>query len=213
MNPRARILVVEDHPLYREGLLQVLARMADDVACMPVGSPREALDRLKLGHDFDVVLSDWRLPQMDGIALLAEIGRGYPTIARVLYSGTDDPHLAAEAQRAGLMGYLPKTLTAEQLVAAVEQILQGEPWFPRSRPAACVLTARQTTILEQVAHGHGNKHIARTLGITERTVKFHLTLIFDRLGTSSRTEAVTRAAVQGLIRLPNTALPVGARPN
>lgn len=205
MNPRARILVVEDHPLYREGLLQVLARMADDVACVPVGSPREALDQLKLGHDFDVVLSDWRLPQMDGIALLAEIGRTHPTIARVLYSGTDDPHLAAEAQRAGLMGYLPKTLTADQLVAAVEQILLGEPWFPQNRPVSAVLTNRQTTILEQVAYGHGNKQIARTLGITERTVKFHLTLIFDRLGTSSRTEAVTRAAVQGLIRLPQTA--------
>jgi DNA-binding NarL/FixJ family response regulator len=205
MTQHARILLVEDHPLYREGLVQVLARLSEAVTSVPVGLPREALAHLRMDADFDMVIADWRLPQMDGIAFLAEVGRTQPAMARVLCSGSDDPLLATEAARAGLIGYLPKTLDAERMCSAIEQMLAGEPWFPADNALPRVLTARQTTILAEVARGHGNKQIARTLGITERTVKFHLTLIFDRLGTSSRTEAVTRAVVQGLIRLPDTA--------
>ena len=206
--PAARLLLVEDHPLYRDGLLGLLQRRAPQLQCRVAETAAEALQVLRARPDIDLVLADLRLPgALDGLALLARVGEAHPTVARVLVSGSDDPHLPAQARRAGLMGYLPKALDPALWELALARILSGEPWFPReAQPAAeAGPTGRQAVILERLAEGRTNKAIASELGITERTVKYHLGEIYGRLGAANRAEAVARASTRGWIRLPPAA--------
>lgn len=203
MLPPARALIVEDHPLYRDGLLALLQRAAPQLQCRAADSAEAALQQLRVHADIDLVLCDLRLPgAMDGLALLARVGAEFPTAARVLVSGSDDPHLPAQARRAGLMGYLPKRLDPAAWVQALSRILAGDPWFPAGAAAEPGPTERQAVILQRLAAGCGNKEIARELGITERTVKYHLAEIYGRLGAANRAEAVARAGARGWIRLP-----------
>ena len=202
MTLRTSLLIVEDHPLYRQGLIDLLHRstLFDEVRC--VNSGAAALASLGDGCDFDMILADWRLPDMDGLALLESVAERHPTIARVLMSGTDDPRLPALCARQGLMGFLPKSLEPIEMLALIARLLTGESWFPSGKADARMLSPRQTAVLEGIAAGLTNKHLARNLGITERTVKHHLTAIFARLGTTRRAEAVSRAVSEGLISLP-----------
>lgn len=202
--PPARLLIVEDHPLYRDGLLGLLQRRAPQLQCRTAESAADALRQLGDHGEVDLVLADLRLPGAeDGLSLLAQVGQRFPTVARVLVSGSDDPHLPAQARRAGLMGYLPKSLDPALWELALARILSGEPWFPREATSALEgdPTGRQVEILARLAEGWSNKAIARELGITERTVKYHLAEIYGRLGAANRAEAVARASTRGWIRL------------
>lgn len=200
---RAEVLIVEDHPLYSDGVVSLLARHAPQVRCQVAADAPSALGALMQNGGVDLVLADHRLPGvMDGLALLEQVVRMYPTAGRVLMSGSDDAQLAARARAIGAMGYLPKSLEPSAWIAALRSVLAGEPWFPpHSADAAGGLTPRQRRILERIACGQTNKLIARELGITERTIKYHLAEIFERLGASSRAEAVARASAQGWIAL------------
>ena len=115
-------------------------------------------------------------------------------------SGTDDPRLPLLCIDEGLAAYLPKSLEPNETIAIITRLLDGETWFPSTKTDARMLTPRQTEILIGIAHGKTNKHLARDLGIAERTVKHHLTVVFERLGTTRRAEAVTRAVEVGLIQ-------------
>jgi DNA-binding NarL/FixJ family response regulator len=201
--PSARLLIVEDHPLYRDGVLGLLQRHAPQLQCRVAENADIALALLRAHPETDLVLCDLHLPgAMDGLALLDEVGRLCPTAARVLVSGSDDPHLPQHARRAGLMGYLPKALEPALWLGALGRILEGDPWFPAGASAEPGLTPRQVGIVERLAGGAGNKDIARELGITERTVKYHLAEIYGRLAAGNRAEAVARARARGWIRLP-----------
>lgn len=201
--PAARVLIVEDHPLYRDGLLALLQRHAPLLQCRVAADADAALLEMRAHLDIDLVLSDQRLPGgTDGLTLLARVGLEFPTAARVLVSGSEDPHLPAQARRAGLLGYLPKSLEPTAWVQALAQILAGEPWFPAGAADAPLPTERQVAILERLASGWGNKEIARDLGITVRTVKYHLGEVYGRLGAANRAEAVARASTRGWLRLP-----------
>lgn len=201
--PAARLLIVEDHPLTRDGIVGLLQRAAPQLRCSVADGAPAALRELAAHGDIDLVLADLRLPgPLDGIALLAEIGRLHPTAARVLVSGSDDPHLAERARRLGLMGFLPKRLEPAQWLAALSHILGGERWFPRSGAATeAPPSERQLDVLQRLAAGQGNKEIARALGITERTVKYHLAQVYGRLGAGNRAEAVALAGRRGWIQL------------
>jgi DNA-binding NarL/FixJ family response regulator len=199
---RAEVLIVEDHPLYSDGVVSLLARQAPQVRCQVAADAPSALNALMQNGGVDLVLADHRLPgAMDGLALLEQVVRLYPTAGRVLMSGSEDAQLAARARAIGAMGYLPKSLEPSAWIAALRSVLAGEPWFPPQSTDATGLTPRQRRILERIACGQTNKLIARELGITERTIKYHLTEIFDRLGAGSRAEAVARASAQGWIAL------------
>lgn len=209
MLPTARVLIVEDHPLYLDGLLALLQRAAPQLRCRAVARAESALAHLRAHPETDLVLCDHHLPgSMDGLALLLQVGLDLPTAARVLVSGSDDPHLPQHARRAGLMGFLPKTLEPLQWVDALTRILQGDPWFPPTAAAADGpgLTPRQALILERLAVGQGSRAIADELGITERTIKYHVAEVFARLQAGSRAEAVARASARGWIRLPGGAV-------
>lgn len=202
MNQGTALLIVEDHPLYREGLLEAISR------AMVVGEIRSATSiaagmAMLNGHDdIDLVLPDWRLPDGDGLDFLRSVALRHPTVGRALMSGTDDPRLPALCAAEGILGFLPKSLEPSDTILVLHRLLNGETWFPAGKADERMLSPRQTEILEGIAGGLTNKHLARNLGITERTVKHHLTAIFDRLGTTRRAEAVSRAVEQGLIRLP-----------
>jgi DNA-binding NarL/FixJ family response regulator len=206
--PAARLLIVEDHPLYLDGLLAFLHRRAPQLQCRVADSAAQALRLLRDHGEVDLVLADLRLPgEIDGLALLERIGQLHPTVARVLVSGSDEAHLPALALRAGLMGYLPKSLEPARWELALARILLGEPWFahdtaPVAEPGP---TGRQAAILLRLAEGMTNKAIAREFGIAERTVKYHLAEIYGRLGAANRAEAVAQASRRGWIRLPQSA--------
>ncbi|MBL8308549.1 MAG: response regulator transcription factor [Rubrivivax sp.] len=203
MLPAARLLIVEDHPLYRDGLLALLQRSAPALQCRVAESAEAALLQLQAHPDTDLVLSDLRLPGvLDGLALLAEVGRRWPTMARVLVSGSDEPHLPQQARAAGLMGYLPKGMEPVMWLHALSRVLAGDPWFPLAAAAPEPgPTERQRAILGRLAEGHSNKAMAREFGITERTVKYHLAEIYRRLDAGNRAEAVARGTARGWIRL------------
>ena len=201
--PPARLLVVEDHPLYREGLIGMLQRNAPQLQCRAAGSAEQALRLLRAHDDVDLVLCDYGLPgAVDGLQLLAQVAREFPTAARVLASGSEDPHLPAQARAEGLLGYLPKALPIPEWLEALERILAGDGWFPPGALDEAAPTPRQRAVLQYLAEGLGNKDIARRLGVTPRTVKYHLTAIYGALLAANRAEAVARAAKKGWIRLP-----------
>ena len=198
----ARILVVDDHPLYRDALVGALVAPGVWLSCESAATLREA-QRIVFGSPpFAVVLSDFRLPDGDGLQLLEQVRAHAPGTACVLLSGSDVANLGPRARRLGLRGYLSKALEPHEIVAAVRTVLAGGSCFrdvqePRSGP---LLTERQLAVLQLVGQGRSSKEIARDLGVGASTVKDHLTLIFVRLGVNNRAEAVARAAALGLIR-------------
>lgn len=198
---RAAVLIVDDHPFYRDGVVQMLARRAPNFVCRTASHAEEALEVLRCCGPCDMVIADQRLPgALDGFGLLDRVATHYPTAARVLISGSEDTRLGEQARQAGLMGYLPKALEADLWVRALRSMLDGEPWFPPANASGGAgLTPRQAMILERIATGQTNKVIARELGVTERTIKYHLGEIFSRAKASSRAEAVARACAMGWI--------------
>ncbi|GAP35357.1 response regulator transcription factor [Piscinibacter sakaiensis] len=197
-----RILVVDDHPLYREALVAALVAPGVWLSCESAAGLREAQRRIFGSAPYAVVLSDFKLPDGDGLELLGQVRAHSPGTACVLLSGSDTAQLGARARRMGLRGYLSKALEPHQIVAAVRTVLAGGSCFRDlddgdSGPA---LTERQIEVLEHVGQGLSSKEIARELGVSASTVKDHLTLIFVRLGVGTRAEAVARAAALGLIR-------------
>lgn len=198
----SRILVVDDHPLYRDALVGALVAPGVWLSCESAASLREAQRRLADQPPYAVVLSDYKLPDGDGLELLAQVRAQAPESACVLMSGSDLAQLGPRARRLGLRGYLSKALEPHQIVAAVRTVLAGGSCFRDQDDGLTgpVLTERQLEVLEQVALGRSSKEIARALGVGASTVKDHLTLIFVRLGVNSRPEAVARAAALGLIR-------------
>lgn len=201
MTERTKLLLIDDHPLYRNGLHDavVRTRLIDEIRT--ANSCAEAQRFLDGRSDFDLIICDWRLPDGNGLEFLRMLAKTHSTTARVLMSGTDDPRLPERCIEDGLMGFLPKSLDASEIANVLTRLLAGESWFPARGANPRMLSVRQTQILEGIAEGKTNKHLARELGITERTVKHHLTAIFERLGTTRRAEAVSCAAEQGLIRL------------
>jgi DNA-binding NarL/FixJ family response regulator len=199
----ANILIVEDHPLYRDALARVLGAGPPGIEgarhCAGVGTAEQALAVLANDGGIDLVIADWKLPKGDGLALLDTVGQRWPTVARVLLSGAQDASLAARARRLGVMAYVPKTLEPAEIAEVIGRVLTGEFWFPVDAAQEPVLTPRQARVLTCVAQGQPNKDIARTLGISERTIKYHLEEAYLRLAVTNRAQAVASALERGLI--------------
>jgi DNA-binding NarL/FixJ family response regulator len=207
MSPTARkpyLLIVDDHPLVRNALAGVLGTPEHGWRCDLAASRAQALQELASGTRYAAVLADYRLPDGDGFDVLAHAQALLPHAACALMSGADDAALMARARQAKLAGYLSKSLEPAQIVAAVRTLLAGGSAFPAPDPDAAPgihLSPRQTEVLKRVCGGLSSKEIGRELGLTERTVKDHLSLVYARLGVNSRAEAVARAAALGLIAL------------
>jgi DNA-binding NarL/FixJ family response regulator len=202
MPVHANLMIVADHPLYIEGFQSLLARRAPTLHCTAARTPAQAMDRLDAAGGIDLVIADYQLAgAMNGLSLLQKLGASRPAIARVLMSSRDDSTLSQQAQRAGLAGYLSKCSEPAEWMKALEVILGGGRCFSAPVPGLASLNERQVTVLQLASAGLCNRQIASKLHLTERTVKYHFSESFRRLATSSRTEAVAKAAALGLIPL------------
>jgi DNA-binding NarL/FixJ family response regulator len=209
-----RLLLADDHPVVRAGLAGLLSDEPDLEVVAEASDGEEAV-RLTAATGPDVVLMDLRMPRMDGVAATAAIvaARGAAETPRVLILTTyesDDQILAAIEAGAG--GYLLKAAPQAEIVAGIRSVAAGQSALSpqvavrlveRMRrpatPATAVLTPRETEVLRLVALGTANKRIAAQLGIGESTVKTHLLNVFEKLGVTDRTRAVTLAMERGLL--------------
>ena len=194
-----RVLVVDDHTMVRVGLVQLLSTAPDLEVVGEAANGLEAISRVT-ELDPDVVLMDLQMPGMDGVRATREITAASSSQVLVLTSFSD-PDRITDAIDAGAMGYTLKDADPEDLLEAIRSVARGEsPLDPRvarqlltararGRAAGGDLTTRELEVLELVRQGLANKQIARRLGITERTVKAHLTSVFSALGVTDRTGA------------------------
>ncbi|HEX2494280.1 MAG TPA: response regulator transcription factor [Steroidobacter sp.] len=201
-----KILIVDDHPLFRAGCQAVIEKSQLDAGVLSVASVSEALEALQADHEIALVLLDVHLRDDDGFNALKAIGQRFPTTACVMISGDEQPGVAARAAAVGASGFIPKSFTADELIAAIQKVLVGEVFMPAATsftPAALSgLTLRQLEVVSMLGRGCSNKEIARALDVAERTVKAHVSAVFEALNVRNRTEAVLAAQRRGY--LPST---------
>jgi DNA-binding NarL/FixJ family response regulator len=211
-----KMLLVDDHALFREGLKLLLRSLGGELEIDEAGDCPQALERMS-GQAYDLVLLDMNLPGRGGLDALTALREAAPSTPVVVLSGEEDPHLVRGAIDRGAMGFIPKSSTPEILIPALKLALAGGVYLPpavldtradapQSAPAQSKpqetspagLTQRQMDVLRCVVQGKPNKVIARELDISEGTVKAHLSSVLHALGARNRTEAVYAAARLGL---------------
>ena len=213
MPEKIRILVIDDHPVVRDGLVAILSTQPDFEIIGEAGSGQEAIDKAAALQP-DILLLDLQLPDLDGVQVLQNLRQRYPQIQAIVFTAFDTDERILGALQAGAQGYLLKGAPREELFQAVRVVSQGGSLLQpvvasrllrhmrqESAPPPSSLTGREQEVLTQLALGRSNKEIAAALYITERTVKFHVSSILKKLGASNRTEAVTLAAQLGYITL------------
>jgi DNA-binding NarL/FixJ family response regulator len=201
-----KLLVADDHPLFRAALRGAAADAVAQLEILEAASLDEVLAALEANADVDLVLLDLHMPGNHGLAGLAAIRAQFPAVAAIVVSANDDPRVVRRALDHGAAGYLPKSSGLEELRDAIRSVLACEQWLPASLRAAVAraqssahdaelaarlasLSPQQFRVLAYVAQGLLNKQIADRLDVQERTVKAHLSAIFDRLGVRNRTQA------------------------
>jgi DNA-binding NarL/FixJ family response regulator len=203
-----RVLIADDHGVVREGLARLLPT-ADDIEV--VGTARDGAEAVSLyeEHQPDVVLMDLSMPGVDGIEATRRLMTERPDSRVVVLTSFSDRERILDALDAGAVGYLLKDAEPDELLRGIAAAARGEsPLAPKaakavltaraeSRPAA-ELTAREQEVLGLLAEGLANKQIARRLGIAEKTVKAHLTSVFQRIGVTDRTQAALWARSHGI---------------
>lgn len=219
---KIRLLIADDHLLVRQGLRSILEQEPDIEV---VGEAQDGHQALELAQEVvpDVILMDIKMGDWDGVTATRRVRAAVPLTHVIVLTNYDDDEHVFNAIRAGASGYLLKEVQADQLVSAVRTVAQGytlvypsvakrlldefarRPTTPASATASdeeeallADLTARERQILRLIAHGRSNKDIGATLGITERTVKTHVSNIFAKLQLSDRTSAAIFAHKKGL---------------
>jgi DNA-binding NarL/FixJ family response regulator len=207
MAPKFGVLVVEDHPIMRLGIAAIINAQPDMRVCSQAESGTDAVNMFRK-HRPDVTLMDLRLPGMSGLDALRAIRHNDPAARCVVlttYEGDEDIHQALEA---GAAGYLIKAMSHETLVDALRKVHAGTRFLPApvaqslaTRTPNSDLSPREREVLALMVHGKSNKDIGGALGITEATVKCHVSVILERLGVTDRTQAVIAALQRGLEHL------------
>lgn len=202
-----RVLVADDHPIVRGGIVALLSA-ADDMSVVAEASDGLEAVRLAAEHRPDVVLMDLRMPGLDGDEATARILAANPAARVVILTTYESDASILTAIEAGASGYLLKAAPQEEILAGVRSVARGEVALAPSiaamlvqrvaRPAV-TLSPRETEVLALVAQGSSNPAIAAALFVSEATVKTHLLHVFEKLGVSDRTRAVTRAMELGLL--------------
>jgi len=208
-----RVLVADDHSLFRDGIVSLLEASGFDVIGQ-VGNGQDAID-LTERLTPDLVLLDISMPEMDGLQVLRHIREHFPQVQVVMLTVSDEDDDLLEAVQAGAHGYLMKNLTADTFLELIQGLPQGEAAMTRQTTARLMkgigtqtktdvrakqsITARELDLLQLVGKGYSNRAIAHELLISENTVKYHMKNIFQKLHAQNRTEAVTHAIQVGLI--------------
>jgi len=205
---KIRILVADDHAVVRMGLVGLIHHEPDLEMVGEAEDGRQALEAVRRMQP-DILLTDLRMPEMDGVALTEVVCREHPATRVIIlstYEGEEEIHQALEA---GARGYLLKKDTlGDDALKAIRAVHAGQRYIPV--PVAAILaerlhrselTAREVEVLQAIATGLSNKRIGDRLGISEGTVKIHVTNILGKLGAADRTEAVTTAIRRGIVRI------------
>jgi DNA-binding NarL/FixJ family response regulator len=214
-----KILIADDHALFREGLRYMLQELEDSVQVLETRSASEAMDTVARNDDLDLILLDLSMPGLDGFAGLRMLRERFPEIPVVVVSASEDPEDVRRALNGDASGYIPKSTTGRDMLDALRHVLDGEIYVPTIDPDGSVpprtsapdpgaasageaiaaqMTPRQREVLALMCEGHSNKAIARILGMAEGTVKIHVTAILQAMNVSNRTQAVILAGQLGL---------------
>jgi two-component system NarL family response regulator len=203
----ARVLLVDDHALLRTGVANIINQEPDLRVIAEAGDGVEALAAYD-AHRPDVMLLDLRMPRMEGVEVVRRIREKDPSARVIVLTTYDTDDEISQALKAGAKAYVLKDIAAEALVGCIRQVLAGKTYLAPAAAAKLAegvtrvqLTPRELATLKLLADGKANKEIASALDISERTVKSHLAHLFEKLGATSRTEAVKIATRRGLVRL------------
>jgi DNA-binding NarL/FixJ family response regulator len=201
------VLTVDDHPLIRAALREVLCVMSDRIDLVEASDPDEALAVLAARSDIDLVFLDLHFSRHDGLAFLEKFRAEAPAVPVIVYTMHEDLQTLKQALVRGAAGVVPKTHSPKLLEKAIELVMEGGIYVPPglarqlastqvaqpASPQAVAMSPQQWNILQLLADGLPNKEIARKLGIASSTVKNQLTGIFERLGVANRTQAAMAA--------------------
>ena len=211
-----KLIVVEDHALVREGLVQTLRQIEEGVEIFAVADCLGANSLLEQEHQFDLMVLDLGLPGLDGLSCLRTFRQQYSAMPVVILSAYDDATTVNKAMKFGAAAFVPKTCSSGRLLTVLREVLAGgvvepdsliagsaaasrhKPVGAHTKPSDFGLSKRQAEVLGLMARGKSNRDIATLLGLTEGTVKIHLTAIFKVLGVSSRTQAMVVVARRGI---------------
>lgn len=202
-----RVLIADDHPMVRDGLRTVLAVTFDRSELFEAADLDEAVRVIERERDFDLVLLDVNMPGMNGLGGLADLRRKYPSLPIVVVSAAYDRRLVAEAMRLGAAGFVPKTLARPAIMDALRKVAAGDLYMPPDceelpEPSGeeaeiirriDLLTPQQLRVLQYIVEGRLNKEIAHFLGVSDSTIKAHVSAILQKLQVFSRTQAVILA--------------------
>jgi DNA-binding NarL/FixJ family response regulator len=208
MGHNARIIVADDHPLFREALQQALAPMMPGVTFVEAESFESLQGAVRECEDADLVLLDLEMPGAHGFSVLAWLRTEHPALPVVMVSATSDAGVMRRAVDFGASGFIPKSSPVETISDAIAAVLEGEIWLPEAALAlddsalsehhelarrVASLTPQQFRVLDMLAECLLNKQIAAELQVSEATIKAHVTAIFRKLGVRSRTQAAVAA--------------------
>lgn len=207
--PRARLLLIDDHTLFRTGLRLVLADSPSVAHIIEAGSVMQAVEDHG-GAPVDILLLDIQMPGLNGIEGVKVLRRHFPAARIVIVSGTSGLEIIPAEVRREIAGFLPKSAEASEIEEAIARCLAGGTHFsgdadtgsqpPQAPYAASTLTPRQLEVLHQLTLGRSNKVIAYHMGLSENTVRVHVAAILDHLRVVSRVEAILEAQRRGLVQ-------------
>ena len=215
-----QVLVTDDHQLFLDGVRHILEKLDSNVEVTESTSAEKTIGILESGQEFDLILIDLSMPGMDGLSILQRMHERKVWLPLVVVSAEEDVQKIKSALDSGALGFIPKSHSSQQMLAALHAILDGEIYIPANiekqinvlearRPLAEAqnnvalkssgITKRQQDVLQLIAKGYSNKQIASSLFLTEHTVKSHIGALFTALNASNRTECVQNAIRQKAI--------------
>lgn len=201
-----RIVIADDHPLFRAALASAVTRAAPEAAIVECAALTEARAALSAGPT-DLLLLDLKLSDCEGFAGLLAARAEFPSVPVVVVSASEDAATVRRALAFGASSFIPKSAGLPEMIEAIQAVLTGETWTPSTAEAEeqddmeariAALTPSQLRILVGLRQGRLNKQIAYDLGVTEATIKAHLTGVFRKLGVQNRTQAVIAARTLGV---------------
>jgi DNA-binding NarL/FixJ family response regulator len=204
---RSAVLLVDDHALLRTGVANIINQERDLHVIAEAANGAEAVDAFR-EHRPDVTLLDLRMPVMEGVEVVLRLRERDPRARVIVLTTYDTDEEISRALKAGAKAFVLKDISADDLVTCIRDVLAGKTYIAPAAAAKLAegvtrvrLTPREMSTLKLLADGKANKEIATALDISERTVKTHLGHLFEKLGVTSRTEAVKVASRRGLVRL------------
>lgn len=201
MDSTYTIIIADDHPLFRNALFQSVHMAISGANLLEADSLDALLSLLNKHTEPDLLLLDLKMPGANGMSGLIQLRSEYPELPIVVISANEEPTIVSQVKTHGAFGFIPKSSDMKTLISALNQVLNGDPYFPEgliANHAACddlaekiaALTPQQYKVLGMLSDGLLNKQIAYELNVSEATIKAHMTAIFRKLGVKNRTQAV-----------------------